>query len=97
MKEWRKGHSPKWRGACPQSASGLSLAERWQAMTHVFLTSQMHAIIPYGFSPDNKGLRAFTIAFETMCRSHPNKAELQQLNQVGLVLGVQVIGIARSM
>jgi hypothetical protein len=49
-------------------------------MIQVFIGVQLHAIIPFGFSPDDNGLKAFMMGFETLSHK-PEGAELLVLSR----------------
>jgi len=67
--------------AVQDNAGDFSLIMRWQAMVQVLLTVQLHNIVPYGWSPDDSGLKAFTMSLAAVCQNDPNGQELQELTR----------------
>ncbi|EGD72241.1 hypothetical protein PTSG_00262 [Salpingoeca rosetta] len=43
--------------------------KRWQDTMNVFMTSQLHTLLLYGYTPDENGMREFTMAFDQLSRS----------------------------
>ena len=42
------------------------LSERWEQMISIFLTTQVHAIMPFGFTSDEPGLTAYTQSLQRL-------------------------------
>lgn len=57
-----------------------SLVQRWQAMIHVLLSVQLHNIVPFGYSPDEKGIHEFNKNYEILSKKDDAGKELQQLS-----------------
>lgn len=49
--------------------TGQPLLDRWQSVVQVFLTSQVHSVVHYGFTPNDDGLKAFMTSYESAKRS----------------------------
>lgn len=59
--------------------TNASLTDRWQAMVHVLLSCQLHAIVPFGYQPNEQGLLEFNKAFGLLTMK-PEGKELRKLS-----------------
>lgn len=67
--------------------------EKWQMMIQVFISAQLHAIIPFGFTPDDNGLKAFMMGFETVSRSAEGKEVLELSKKRWAILVKEAFGV----
>lgn len=68
-----------------QNSKSNTLGERWRKMTESMLRAQLHAIAPFGFGADAKGIQDFSMACaDTMGKldRHKNQRGLEDLEAV---------------
>lgn len=51
-----------------QELSDRPLTDRWQSLIHVYMTSQVHALLHFGYTPDDQGLRSFIVEYDALSR-----------------------------
>ena len=52
----------------PQELSDRPLTDRWQSLIHVYMTSQVHALLHFGYTPDDQGLRSFVVEYDALSK-----------------------------
>lgn len=63
---------------------------------HVYMTSKLHTILHYGYSPDDNGIREFTKAFDQLCREDSSGQLLHFARQQHVALVQQAFGVEIS-
>lgn len=48
--------------------SDRPLTDRWQSLIHVYMTSQVHALLHFGYTPDDQGLRSFVVEYDALSK-----------------------------
>ena len=59
----------------------------------VFLSSQLHTLLHYGYAPNEDGIRDFTMEFDKLCRSDESGALLQSVRDRHIVLVGRAFGV----
>ena len=59
--------------------TNLPLIVRWQGMVQLLLSVQLHTIVPYGYAPDDRGLRDFHMALAKVCSQEEKDGEINAL------------------
>lgn len=65
-----------------QTQAGAPLADRWNGMLQLFMTTTVNNIVPLGFSADQQGIMAYNQQFSTLIASGGEQTnELRGLNK----------------